>query len=152
MFPDFGFNYWFIDDEFGRMYENETQVAAITENFSALAILITCVGLYGLAAFLSQQRIKEIGIRKTLGASNAQVLFLLLSIFGRLLIIACVIGLPITYYFSSQWLSGFSYQTELSVWVFGGAMLTMMAITFLTVGFETLKASMSNPVKALRHE
>lgn len=152
VFPDFGFNYWFVDDEFGRMYENETQVAAITEKFSALAILITCVGLYGLAAFLSQQRTKEIGIRKTMGASNAQVLFLLLSIFGRLLIIACLIGLPITYYFAAQWLSGFSYQTELSVWVFGGAILTMMLITFLTVGFETLKASTANPIVALKHE
>jgi putative ABC transport system permease protein len=152
VFPDFGFNYWFIDDEFGRMYENETQVAAITEKFSALAIVITCVGLYGLAAFLSQQRTKEIGIRKTMGASNAQVLVLLLSIFGRLLIIACVIGLPITYYLASQWLSSFSYRTPLSVWVFSGAMLTMVVITFVTVGFETLKASMSNPVVALRHE
>jgi len=152
VFPDFGFNYWFIDDEFGRMYENETQVAAITEKFSALAILITCVGLYGLAAFLSQQRTKEIGIRKTMGASNAQVLVLLLSIFARLLIIACVIGLPITYYVASQWLSGFSYRTPLSVWVFGGAMLTMVIITFVTVGFETLKASTSNPIVALRHE
>jgi putative ABC transport system permease protein len=152
VFPDFGFNYWFIDDEFGRMYENETQVAEITEKFSALAILITCVGLYGLAAFLSQQRTKEIGIRKTMGASNGQVLFLLLGIFARLLLIACVIGLPVTYYFASQWLSGFSYRTDLSVWVFGGAIVTMMLITFLTVGFETLKASMANPVVALKHE
>src|SRR3990170_451824 len=140
VFPDFGFNYWFIDDEFGRMYENETQVAAITEKFSALAILITCVGLYGLAAFLSQQRTKEIGIRKTMGASNAQVLVLLLNIFARLLIIACVIGLPVTYYLASQWLSSFSYRTPLSVWVFSGAMVTMVVITFVTVGFETLKA------------
>ena len=152
VFPDFGFDYWFIDEEFGRMYENETQVAAITEKFSALAILITCVGLYGLAAFLSQQRTKEIGIRKTMGASNVQVLVLLLSIFGRLLLIACIIGLPITYYLASQWLEGFSYQTELSVWVFGGAIVTMVAITFLTVGFETLKASMANPAVALKHE
>lgn len=152
VFPDFGFNYWFIDDEFGRMYENETQVAQITEKFSALAILITCMGLYGLAAFLSQQRTKEIGIRKTMGASNTQVLLLLLSIFGRLLIIACVIGLPVTYYLCSQWLSGFAYQTDLSVWVFGGAVVLMMIITFLTVGFETLKASMANPIKALKHE
>ncbi len=152
VFPGFGFDYWFIDEEFGRMYENETQVAEITEKFSALAILITCVGLYGLAAFLSQQRTKEIGIRKTLGASNVQVLTLLLGIFGRLLLIACVVGLPITYYFASEWLAGFSYQTSLSVWVFGGAILTMVIITFVTVGFETLKASMANPVLALKHE
>jgi putative ABC transport system permease protein len=152
IFPDFGFNYWFIDDEFGRMYENETQVAEITEKFSALAILITCVGLYGLAAFLSQQRIKEIGIRKTMGASNVQVLMLLLGIFGKLLVIACLVGLPITYYLSSKWLADFAYQTDLSVWVFGGAVFIMTVITFLTVGFETLKASMANPIIALKHE
>jgi putative ABC transport system permease protein len=152
VYPDFGFNYWFVDDEFGRMYENETQVSEITEKFSALAILITCVGLYGLAAFLSQQRTKEIGIRKTMGASNAQVLILLLGIFGRLLLIACVIGLPVTYYLCSKWLASFAYQTDLSVWVFGGATLMMVLITLLTVGFETLKASMANPIVALKHE
>lgn len=152
IFPDFGFNYWFIDDEFGRMYENETQVSQITEKFSILAILITCVGLYGLAAFLSQQRTKEIGIRKTMGASNTQVVLLLLGIFARLLLIACVIGLPVTYYLCSEWLSGFAYQTDLSLWVFGGAILTMALITFITVGFETLKASMANPIVALKHE
>lgn len=152
VFPDFGFDYWFVDDEFGRMYENETQVAKITEMFSVLAILITCVGLYGLAAFLSQQRTKEIGIRKTLGATNAQVVTLLLSIFAKLLLIASLVGLPITYYFSLQWLAGFAYQTDLSVWLFGSAILTMVAITFATVAFETLKASMANPVVALKHE
>ncbi|HYG01730.1 MAG TPA: FtsX-like permease family protein [Chryseosolibacter sp.] len=152
VYPDFGFNYWFIDDEFGRMYENETQVAQITEKFSALAILITCVGLYGLAAFLSQQRTKEIGIRKTLGASNTQMVLLLLWTFAKLLLIACFIGLPVTWYLSSQWLSGFAYQTDLSLWVFGGAVFIMVTITLLTVGFETLKASMTNPVSALKHE
>ena len=87
-----------------------------------------------------------------MGASNTQVVLLLLGIFGRLLLIACVIGIPITYYLSTQWLSDFAYQTNLSVWLFGGAVVTMMLITFLTVGFETLKASMANPVVALKHE
>ncbi len=152
VFPDFGFDYWFVDEEFGRMYENETQVAEITEKFSILAILITCVGLYGLAAFMSEQRTKEIGIRKTMGASNVQVLSLLLSVFGKLLLIACLIGLPVSFYFASQWLKSFVYQTPLSVLVFGGSVVLIAIITLFTVGYESLKASMANPVKALKHE
>lgn len=152
VFPGYGFDYWFIDEEFGRMYENETKVAALTENFSWLAILITCVGLYGLASFMSQQRTKEIGIRKTMGASNVQVLILLLSVFAKLLIIACVVALPLTYLISSKWLEGFQYRTSLSVWVFGGSVALIIIITLVTVGYESLKASLSNPVKALRHE
>ncbi|NOT75164.1 MAG: FtsX-like permease family protein [Cyclobacteriaceae bacterium] len=152
VFPNFGFDYWFIDEEFGRMYESETKVAALTEKFSWLAILITCVGLYGLASFMSQQRIKEIGIRKTMGASNTQVLLLLLGVFGKLLLIACVIALPVAYYLTNQWLQGFEYRTPLSVFVFAGAIGLIAVITLLTVGYESLKASMSNPIKALRHE
>lgn len=152
IFPDFGFDYWFVDEEFGRMYENETQVAELTEKFSALAILIACVGLYGLAAFMSEQRTKEIGVRKTMGASNSEILFLLLKVFGKLLLIACVIGIPLAYYFSYQWLQTFVYKTSLSVFVFGGAVLTIMVITMITVGYEALKASWTNPVNALRHD
>jgi putative ABC transport system permease protein len=152
VFRDFGFDYWFIDEEFARMYENETQVAQLVEKFSALAILITCVGLYGLASFLSEQRTKEIGIRKTLGASNGQILFLLLRVFARLLIIACVIGLPVAYYFSSQWLESFVYKTDFSIFVFAGAIGIIGGITLVTVGYESLKASMTNPVNALKHE
>jgi putative ABC transport system permease protein len=152
VFPDFGFDYWFVDEEFGRMYENEVQVAELTEKFSALAILITCVGLYGLASFLSEQRTKEIGIRKTLGASNLQVLTLLLSVFAKLLLIACVIGVPVAWYLSSTWLESFVYQTPLGVMVFAGAVGMIVIITLLTVGYESLKASLANPVKALKHE
>ncbi len=152
VFPGFGFDYWFINEEFGRMYENETKVAGLTENFSWLAILITCVGLYGLASFMSQQRTKEIGIRKTMGASNFQILLLLLSVFGKLLLIACAIAIPISYFLSSQWLESFVYRTDLSLLVFGSTIGLIVLITLITVGYESLKASMSNPVKALRHE
>jgi putative ABC transport system permease protein len=151
-FPDFGFDYWFVDEEFGRMYASETRIAALTEKFSALAILITCVGLYGLASFLSEQRTKEIGIRKTLGATNGQIFFMLLTVFGKLLLIACVVGIPIAFYFSSQWLNTFVYKTPLSVAVFGGSVILIFLITVITVGYESLKASMANPVKALKHE
>jgi putative ABC transport system permease protein len=152
VFPDFGFDYWFVDEEFGRMYENEIQVSQLTEKFSALAILIACVGIYGLAAFLSEQRTKEIGIRKTFGANNIQILFILMSVFAKLLAVACVIGVPIAYYLSSKWLEGFVYQTSLSFLVFVGAIGLIAIVTMLTVGYESLKASMANPVTALKHE
>jgi len=152
VYPDFGFDYWFIDEEFGHMYENETQAAELTEKFSALAILITCVGLYGLAAFMSEQRTKEIGIRKSMGASNGQIMVLLLSVFGKLLLIASIIGIPIAFYLSNRWLQTFVYKTSLSVFVFGSAVLLIAVITLVTVGYESLKASLTNPVKALRHE
>jgi hypothetical protein len=87
-----------------------------------------------------------------MGASSAQVVVLLFGVFGRLLLVASFIGLPITYYLSAQWLSGFAYQADLSAWLFGGAVLAMVVITFLTVGFETLKASLVNPAVALKHE
>lgn len=151
-FPGFGFDYWFVDEVFGSMYENETKVAALTEKFSWLAILITCVGLYGLASFMAEQRTKEIGIRKSMGASSAQILFLLLKVFAKLLIIASFIAIPVAYFLSSRWLESFVYRTNLSVLVFTGVIGLISAITLITVGYESLKASLSNPVKALRHE
>lgn len=152
IFPDFGFDYWFIDEEFGRMYENETRVAALTEKFSWLAILVGCVGLYGLASFMAEQRTKEIGIRKTMGASNGQILLLLLTVFGKLLLIASVIGVPVVYILSQNWLESFVYRTSLSFAVFAGAVGLIGLITMITVGYESLKASLANPVTALKHE
>lgn len=151
-FPGLGFDYWFLDDEFARMYENEVRVASLVEKFSVLAILIACIGLYGLASFMSQQRTKEIGIRKALGSTSGQIVLLLLTVFGRLLLIACVIAIPLTYYFASMWLESFVYQTPLSVWLFIGSIGVIALITLATVGYETLKASMANPVASLRHE
>jgi putative ABC transport system permease protein len=152
IFPGFGFDYWFIDDEFGRMYENETKIAGLTEKFSALAIFITCIGLYGLASFMAQQRTREIGIRKAMGSSSSQIILLLLRVFGKLLLISSVIAIPVTYLLTSKWLERFVYQTPLSPWVFAGSLLLIAVITLLTVGFETWKAARVNPVESLRHE
>jgi putative ABC transport system permease protein len=152
LFPNYGFDYWFIDDEFGRMYENETKVAGLTEKFSALAILITCIGLYGLASFMAQQRTREIGIRKAMGSSSAQILKLLLMVFARLLLIASVVAVPLTYFLSVRWLEKFVYRTPLSPGLFLMALLVMSVITLVTVGYETWKAARMNPVESLRHE
>ncbi|HRI60490.1 MAG TPA: FtsX-like permease family protein, partial [Saprospiraceae bacterium] len=152
LFPDFGFDYWFVDEEFGRMYENETQIAQLTKQFSILAMLITCVGLYGLAAFLARQRTKEIGIRKTLGASNRQIMLMLLQVFGKIMLIGCLIGIPIALYLSGRWLKNFEYQTQLTFMLFAGAVGVIGLVTLVTVGFESLRASMTNPVNTLRSE
>ena len=152
IFPGFGFDYWFIDDEFGHMYENETKISGLTEKFSALAIIITCIGLYGLASFMAQQRTREIGIRKAMGSSSGQIIVLLLSVFAKLLLISSVIAIPVTYLLTSKWLERFVYQTPLSPWVFAGSLLLISVITLVTVGFETFKAARANPVESLRHE
>ncbi|CAN0121180.1 unnamed protein product, partial [Phaeothamnion confervicola] len=146
VFPQFGFDYWFLDDEFGRMYEQETKIAGLTEKFSILAMLITCIGLYGLASFMAQQRTREIGIRKALGSSSGQIITLLLSVFGKLLLISLLISIPITYLLTSKWLERFAYQTPLSIWVFVVCLLVIALITLLTVGFETWRAARTNPI------
>ncbi len=152
LFPNFGFDYWFVDDEFGRMYENETRIAGLTEKFSALAIFIACIGLYGLASFMAQQRTREIGIRKALGSSSGQIIKLLLMVFAKLLLVASMVSIPITYFLSSKWLERFVYQTPLSAGVFALALLILAMITLLTIGYETWKAAQTNPINALRHE
>ena len=152
LFPEYGFDYWYIDEEFGRMYENETRIAGLTEQFSILAILITCFGLYGLASFMSQQRTKEIGIRKAMGATNFQMVALLLMVFVKLLLVSCLVAIPAAYLFARQWLENFVYRTDLSVWVFLTSVFAIALITLITVGYETLKASMTNPVNSLKHE
>lgn len=152
VFPEFGFDYWFVDEEFGRMYENETQIAELTKQFAVLAMLITCVGLYGLAAFLARQRIREIGIRKTLGASERQILGLLLRVFGKILVIGCLIGIPVALYLTGRWLQNFEYRTPLSFLVFAGAVGAIALVTLLTVGYESLRAALVHPVKTLRSE
>ena len=152
LFPEFGFDYWFVNDEFARMYENETQISALTEQFSILAILITCVGLYGMASFTATQRTKEIGVRKALGANIPQITSLLLNVFVKLLLVASLIGAPVAYLISKEWLSNFVYQTPLSPWVFVGAIFLISAVTLITVSYETIKAARTNPITALRYD
>lgn len=152
IFPEYGFDYWFIDSEFARLYENEVRLAALVEKFSWLAMFVACVGLYGLASFMAEQRTREIGIRKTMGASNRQILVLLLKVFGRLLVVGSIIGVPVAYLISQNWLENFVYRTPLSVVVFGTSLMLIAGITLLTVGYETMKAAMANPIKAIRHE
>ena len=136
----------------GGKTENEKQIAELTEKFSLLAILITCVGLYGMASFMATQKTKEIGIRKALGASVGQITLLLLSTFVKLLAVASIIGVPLAYLISREWLSSFVYQTPLSPLVFAAGLFGILAVTVITVSFETVKAARTNPVKSLRYD
>lgn len=153
LYPEFGFDYWFIDDEFSRMYEKEHQIAGITKNFTLLAILLTCFGIFGLSSYMAQQRIKEIGIRKTFGASVGQIIFILVSTFLKLIVIACFIAIPAAMLLLSRyWLQNFSYQAGMSIDVVIFPALLIIIITVLTMAFETYKAAMTNPVESLKYE
>ncbi|MEQ8573100.1 FtsX-like permease family protein [Fulvivirga sp.] len=152
VYPGVGLDYWFVNDEFERMYVLERRVSALATNFAGLAIFITCVGLFGLASFTTEQKTKEIGIRKALGASNFQILFLLLKLFLQILIVAALIAIPVSYFLSEWWLQNFVYQTPMTWTLFGGSILAITLLTVITVSFESLKASLSDPVKALRYE
>ncbi len=150
--PGQPFSYRFMDDAFARMYEAEQRVGKIAGIFGILSVLVSCLGLFGLAAFTTEQRTKEIGIRKVLGASVAGITGLLAGDFMKLVVIAILIATPVAWYFMQQWLSDFAYRIDLSWWVFvlGGAV--SVAVAFLTVSFQSVKAALADPVKSLRSE
>ncbi len=120
--------------------------------FTVIAIIISCLGLYGLFVYMAERRVKEIGIRKVLGASVSGIVSLLTTDFLKLIIIAFVIAAPIGYYAMGQWLEGFAYQTTLSVFTFLVAGMVSFAIAWATVGFESFRAAMSNPINSLKSE
>lgn len=152
VYPGIGFDYWFVSDEFDRMYKAERRIAGLSRSFSALAILITCIGLFGLASFVAEQHTKEIGIRKAMGATNGEILVKLLMTFLRLLFIACVVALPLSYFASDKLLQNFVYRVPLGPLAGLLAVVIIAGLTILTVGYESLKASLVSPVKSLRYE
>jgi ABC-type antimicrobial peptide transport system permease subunit len=144
--------YGFVDQELDKLYQGEEQMGRIFNLFGVLAIFISCLGLYGLAAFVAEQHTKELGIRKVLGA-NIWSLANLLSIgFIKLVILATVIALPIAWYFMNEWLQSFAYHVEISWWGMVGASLLTLFITLLTVSYQIIKATSVNPVESLRAE
>jgi putative ABC transport system permease protein len=150
--PEQPFDYYFVDELYGRKFGNEERVGKLAIVFTGLAIFISCLGIFGLAAFVAEQRTKEIGIRKVLGASMLNVWQLISREFILLVVLSCVIAIPIGYYLLKSWLAGFSYRTEISLWVFAISFLGALLITLLTVSTQAIKAAMSNPVKSLRSE
>ncbi|MFN0173129.1 MAG: ABC transporter permease [Saprospiraceae bacterium] len=150
--PDFPFDYSFLDEDFGRLYEAEQRQGALYLLFAGLAIFIACLGLFGLAAFAAHQRTKEIGIRKVLGATVAGITGLLAKDFLKLVALAIIIASPVAYYFMQKWLADFAYRIDIQWWVFAAAGAAAVAIAFLTVSFQSVKAALANPVKSLRSE
>jgi putative ABC transport system permease protein len=146
------FKYKFADDEYDEFYKTEARAGLLFNLFAALTILISCLGLFGLAAFAASQRTKEIGIRKVLGASVAGITGLLAKDFLKLVVIAFVIASPVAYYFMQKWLSDFAYRIDIQWWMFTASGTVAVAVALLTVGFQSIKAALANPVKSLRSE
>ncbi len=150
--PKFPFTYQFSDQEFMRLYKSETVVSKLADIFAFLAIFISCLGLFGLATFTAAQRTKEIGVRKVLGASVPTIIAMLSNSFLKLVGIAMLIGFPLSAWLMNQWLQNFAYKTTIEWWIFALAGLLAIGITLLTVGFQSIKAAVSNPVQSLRTE
>jgi putative ABC transport system permease protein len=150
--PDRPFEYSFLDDTYNRMYNTEIQLGKIMSLFSVIAILLACLGLFGLSSYMMQQRIKEIGIRKILGASFWNLLGILSGNFIMLVVIAIVIASPLAYMLMNNWLSTFQYHTDIQPWIFVMAGSVIVGISLLTVSIHGFKAMTENPVKSLRSE
>ena len=150
--PDFSFNYKFMDQDYQRLYIGERRVATLSKYFAGLAIIISCLGLFGLAAFTAQRRQKEIGIRKVVGASATDVAAMLSKDFLKLVLLAILIAFPIAWWTMNQWLSDFAYRVDIGAGVFLIAGGSIILITLLTISFQSIKAAIANPVKSLRTE
>ena len=149
---DSPFDYSFLDADFEKLYRAEQQTQSIVGFLASLAIFIACLGLFGLAAFMAEQRTKEIGVRKVLGADVLGIIALLSKDFLTLVGIAIVIALPVSWFASTKWLDGFAYRTDLAWWIFALAGVIAILISLLTVSFQSVKAAIANPVNALRNE
>ncbi len=150
--PEQPFSYRFMDESFAGMYEAEQKIGSIATAFSLLAVLISCLGLFGLASYTVDQRTKEIGIRKVLGATSTNIISLLSKDYLKLVVIALIIASPIAYWGMERWLQDFAFRIDISWWIFLAAGLVAVLIAVLSVSFQSIKAAVSNPIDALRSE
>jgi putative ABC transport system permease protein len=151
-YTDFVFEYKFLDEKVQAFYQQESQLSQLYQIFAAIAIFLSCLGLYGLASFMAVQRIKEVGIRKVLGASVQSIIYLFSKEFILLISISFLIATPVIWYYMHQWLNNFSFRIELSWWIFLIGGFTSIIIALATVSFQAIKAAVMNPVKSLRSE
>lgn len=150
--PGIPFQYHFLDEQYDKLYKSDMRLAQLINLFSVLAVFVACLGLFGQSAFATENRTKEIGIRKVNGARISEVLVMLNKEFVKWVAIAFVIAIPIAYYAMDKWLENFAYKTEISWWIFALSGLLAMVIALLTVGWQSWKAAKRNPVEALRYE
>jgi len=150
--PEYPFNYEFVDQAYAKKFDDEKRTGQLVSLFTLLTIFISCLGLFGLASYMAENRIKEIGIRKVLGASVQNITTLLSKDFLKLVVISIIVAVPVSWYFMSKWLEDFAYRITISWWTFILAGALALAIAFLTVGYQAIKAAIVNPVKSLRSE
>ena len=150
--PEIPYEYTFLDENFDKLYQAEQRQGTIFTSFACIAIFIACLGLFGLSAFTISQRIKEIGVRKVLGANVGSITALLSKDFLRLVLIAAIIAFPVAWYAMNNWLKDFAYRINIQWWVFAVAAIAALLVALLTVSFQAIKAALANPVKSLRTE
>jgi ABC-type antimicrobial peptide transport system permease subunit len=151
-FPNFIYEYKFLDDKIESFYKQESQLSDLYKIFAVIAIFLSCLGLYGLVSFMAVQRVKEVGIRKVLGASVSSVVYLFSGEFIILVAMGFVIASPIAWYFMNKWLEDYVYRVNISWWIFLVGGISAVAIALVTVSFQAIKAALANPVKSLRTE
>jgi ABC-type antimicrobial peptide transport system permease subunit len=152
VYPNEKFEYKFFDETIASLYEKEQKTARLMNTAMAIAIFISCMGLFGLATFTAQQRVKEIGIRKVLGASASSIVGMLSKDFLALVIVAILIASPVAGYLAHQWLLNFAYKVDVSWWIFALSGLAAIIIALITISFQSVKAALANPVLSLRSE
>ncbi|PZR29780.1 MAG: acetylornithine deacetylase [Citrobacter freundii] len=150
--PAYPVEYHFVDDQFARIFKSETLIENLSKVFAALALIISCLGLFGLSAFTAEQRTREIGIRKVLGANISGIVTMLSKDFLRIVFVAIILATPLSFYFMQRWLQDFAYRISISGWVFVFGGLAAIAIALFTVSFQAIKVAVMNPVKSLRSE
>jgi ABC-type antimicrobial peptide transport system permease subunit len=150
--PAYPFEYHFADEEYAKKFNYEELVANLAAIIAVLAIFISCLGLFGLASFTAEQRVKEIGVRKVLGASVFNLWRLLSKDFVILVLLSCAIAIPIGWYCMNEWLKNYKFKASINIGVFAAVVLIALIITLLTVSFQAIKAAMAKPVESLRTE
>jgi len=151
-FPNNVYEYRFLDEKIDSFYKQENQLSQLYKIFAAIAIFLSCLGLYGLASFMAVQRIKEVGIRKVLGATSGSIVYLFSREFIILIAIAFAISTPIAWYYMNHWLQDYAYRITISWWLFAAGGLAAIIIALATISFQAIKAAVANPVKSLRTE